>query len=93
MGFSRLGDIRLRLHRRHHPVSQLGHGLDVPRLTGRVAENPAQFLDGRVEPVLEIDERLRGPEPLPQLVSRHQFPGALQQNLKHLEGLVPQLQP
>jgi len=57
-------------------------------LVGRVAQSLSQFPHGAVQPHLEIDERLRGPQELAKLVARDQFAGALQERSEDLKGLV-----
>jgi len=46
------------------------------------------MIDAGVEAVVEIHERIGGPELRAQLVARDHFAGALQQGLQHLERLA-----
>jgi hypothetical protein len=69
-----VGDWRfVPLHRRNKPIAAARQGLDESRGLSRVPERFAQPLHGRVHAVLEIDERVVLPEPLPQFLAGDQL--------------------
>ena len=76
------------LDRRDEPVPAPVQRLDEPRIVGIVAERGAQPLDGRVQAVLEVDERACRPEALPELLSRHHFARPLEHHRENLERLI-----
>ena len=47
--------------------------------------------DAEVQPLLEVDERVSGPDVLTDLVPPHDLAAATTQEGEHLEGLRPQL--
>src|SRR6185295_4232205 len=51
------------------------------------------LVDGFIEPVIEVDERIRGPQPAPELVAGHQLPWSGQQHSEHLKRLLLKLDP
>ena len=61
-------------------------------MIGIVAECGAETLHGRVEAVLEIDERAIGPEPLLQLLARHDPAWTLEHHPQYFERLFLQPQ-
>ena len=65
-------------------------GFDEPRIVGGVVQRFAQLADGAVQPDLEVDERVRGPEHASELVARDHFTGTAQQFFEDLEGLIGQ---
>jgi hypothetical protein len=69
------------------------HGLDEPRILGRIAQRVAQLLDGAVQPGIEIDERIGRPESPSHLVARDGFAGAFDQQQQNLQGLLGELDP
>jgi len=73
-------------------VPQLRQRFYVPRLACGVIQDAAEFLDPRVEAVLEIHECFFGPEEVAQLFSRHNVPRALDEYPSDLKGLRAQLQ-
>jgi hypothetical protein len=56
----------------------------------RVAERFAQARDRGIQVVLEIDEDLRRPEPVLELLTRDDLAGALEEQRQDLEGLFAQ---
>ena len=74
-------------------VATLRQRLDIARCIGFVAERLAQFLDRRVQAVVEINERVGGPEALANLLAGDQLAGLLQQDFENLDRLALQLQP
>jgi hypothetical protein len=53
-----------------------------------IAQRVAKFLDGGIQPGVEIDERVVGPQTLTQRVARHRFSRALEQGQQDLQRLV-----
>ena len=67
------------VHGRNEPVATARNRFDKPRSVGRVAERVAQPVDHRVQTVLEVDERVARPEPLPEFLPRNEVPRAFEQ--------------
>jgi hypothetical protein len=72
-------------------ITALGKGFDEARLIRFVVQGLAQFLDGRIQAMVEIHEGVFGPKPLAKLFSRHYLAGLLQQHGQNLKGLVLKL--
>ena len=64
--------------RSHKPVAPARHGLDVARGIGIVAQSLAQFSYRHSQTVVELDERVLGPEALPYFFPGHDFARAAQ---------------
>src|SRR5262249_51095843 len=81
--------------RRDESIAAPRHRLNEARVLGWIAQRVAQFLDGAVQTSVEVDERVRGPEALPQLVARDEVAGPFEQQQQDLNGLLgePDLQP
>src|SRR5215470_2937884 len=77
--------------RRNEAVATARQGFDKTRIVGRIAECFAQFVDGRVQAVVEVDERIRGPVVVAQLFPGHHFAWPLQQDGKDVKRLFLQL--
>ena len=88
MGQWRRG-LRLR-HRGDEPVTPPREGLDVTGGLGRVAQGLPQLPHRRVEAVVEVDERVRRPELVPQLLSGHHLARALQEQDQQAKRLILQ---
>ncbi len=69
-------------------VSVARNSLDVSRTFGGVTERPADFAHGRVQAVLEVYERVAGPDGLAQILAADQMIRSLDQSPKDLKGLV-----
>ena len=54
---------------------------------GRVTEGLSESIYGSIQALVEIDERIRGPQSLLQFIPRDQLPGMLQQNVENLKRL------
>ena len=67
------------VHSGDETVADLGNGLDETLRRGGVAERIADALDGAVHAVIEVDERLIGPESLSQLLPSDDGAGAANQ--------------
>jgi len=81
-------------------VATLGESLDKTHVAGRIAQGLSQFVDRRIEAVVEINEDFIWPEPDTQFLTTDQFSGSFQeqgQDLKRLTGetdlgaVLPQL--
>ena len=70
------------------PVAALRHGFDVARSVRGVAQRVAQFSHGAIETGLEIDERVRRPESLSQIVAAYQLIAMFEQEKKNLQRLL-----
>lgn len=69
-------------------VAATGNSFDEAGTVGGVAEGLTDFVDRLVEPVVEIHERVRGPECLLKFLSTDDLARALKQHGQHLEGLL-----
>src|SRR5689334_22539402 len=58
------------------------------RRVRRIAQRLSQRRDGVVQPVIEIDIHIRGPQLLAQLLTGNDLPGAFDQQLQKLSGLL-----
>ena len=72
-------------------ITAFGKGFDEARLVRFVVQGLAQFLDGCIEAMVEIHERVFGPKPLAKLFSRDHLAGLLQQYGQYLEWLLLKL--
>src|SRR6266705_3785162 len=75
------------------PVTPAREGLYVTGGLGRVAQGLPQLPHGRVEAVVEVDERIRGPELVPQLLSGHHLARTLQEQGQQAKRLILQTDP
>jgi hypothetical protein len=73
------------------PVAAAGQRLHVSGRIGVVAQGLSQFLDGRLDAVLVLDDRPVGPQDADDLLVRDEIAGTLQQESQNLEGLLLQL--
>ena len=78
------------MHRGDEAVSAAGKGFDVAWARGGVSEGLADFVDGGVEAVVEIDESVGGPEFLLELFARDDFASAFEKQGENLERLALQ---
>jgi hypothetical protein len=82
-----------RVNRGDEPVAYSRQCLDVPWVVGRIAENCPQLLDGAIQPVFEVDERIRRPQPVLQLVPRYNLFGTFEKDDEDGERLSWQPDP
>ena len=82
--------VLLARHRRDEAVSPFRDCLDKAWTFRRVPERIPQTLYGRIDAVIEFDSRIVGPQPLPDLFSRHQLARAFQKFEKDKKGLLLQ---
>jgi hypothetical protein len=73
-------------------VSLFRERLDVTRGVGVVVERLAQFFDGGVETVLEIDESVLRPEAVAKFFASDDYAGTLDQNGQDFDGLAVQVE-
>ena len=62
--------------------------LDVTRAGCRVAQRPAQRSDRDIDDVVELDDRVVGPEPLLDFAPRDDLPLLFDEHPQNLEGLL-----
>jgi hypothetical protein len=78
------------LRRSYKPVPPAGQRCDKPGIRGGIAERLAQFPDGRVEPLLEVDVRV-APDPGSQLVPGDHLSRAFEKHHEDAKRLVLQI--
>ena len=74
------------------PIAATGNGLDEARILRRVAQRFTNLVDGFVEAVIEVDDRL-APKSLAQLFPGYQLSGLFQQHRQDLKRLLLQPDP
>ncbi len=79
-------------HGSDEAVPPSGQRFDVSRCLRRVSQHLANPGDRVVQAVVEIHERIRGPQPGPDLFAGDEVAGRLQQQRQHLNGLPLQTQ-
>ena len=80
------------LRRADETVAPPGDRLDVAGRFGRVAHRFPQPLDDIVQPVFEVHESVRWPDPLLKFRPGEDFSRPFQQRLQYLEGLLWEFQ-
>src|SRR5262249_11481130 len=65
--------------------------LDKARLIGRLAEGVAQFLNGRVDAMVELDDGVVRPQSQPDLVAQHDVAGMIEHHDQNPDRLLAQL--
>ena len=63
-------------------------GLDIDRLFRRFTQCVAQSFDSRIDAVIELDDGVVRPEPLPDVLAQHHLARVIEQHEQDLEGLV-----
>jgi len=81
------------LHQSDEAITDFGNRLDISRFLDRVPQHRPEVFHGAVQPVLEIHERVGGPELLLKLFAGNDVAPVFHQNLKHVKRLGAQLQP
>src|SRR5215470_9750380 len=76
---------------RHEPVSASRKRLDKNRIVRRIPERVPQSLDRRIQAMVKVHKRIRGPKAASQLFPRHQIPRRFQQGRQYLSRLLLQL--
>ena len=69
-------------------VAAFGESFDETGVVGFVGEGVAEFVDGGVEAVLEIDEGVFGPEALLELLACDDEAGVFEKDGEDLEGAI-----
>jgi tRNA pseudouridine-54 N-methylase len=77
----------------NEPVATPRHCFDILRTLGRIIERLTESGNGAIQSVIEVHERVGGPELLLQLLARHHIARALQQRGQDLKGLLLQPNP
>jgi hypothetical protein len=78
---------------RNEAVATTRQGLNEAGAFRRVAEGFAKAGDGAVQAMIEIDEGVGRPNPLPQLFLGHYLAGVFDEDCENLERLFLQLDP
>jgi hypothetical protein len=86
------GENLIRVDGSDKAVSNSGERLDIETLVYRITQGISEFLYCCVEAVLEINESLRRPELLPQLVPGDHIARMTDESVEHLQGLGTYLQ-
>ena len=81
------------LHRRHESVTSASHCFNEAGIVSRIAERVADFVDGLVEAMVEVNEGVLGPEVLLKLLAGNDLSRLFQEHGENLEGLLLQLDP
>src|SRR5947209_19926035 len=81
------GGCRAGLHSADEAVTSTRQRFDESRLLSRFTEGLAQFLNGRVQAVIEIDKSVGGPKTFAQLFAGNYVSRAFQQNGQDLARL------
>src|SRR5207253_6392605 len=75
----------------NEPIAALRQRLDEARVFGRIAQSLTEPVDGGIEAVIEVDERVSRPQTLPQLVASDDIAAALEQQDEDVERAAAQL--
>src|SRR5205814_8887156 len=74
-------------------IAAAADGFDIPGRLRRIADRRPQLVDGIVQSVVEVDERIGGPEPEPQRLARDHLARPFEQRNQQLKRLFLQAQP
>jgi len=69
-------------------VAAAGDGFDEAWVVSRVAESLANLVDGFIEAVIEVDERIGGPEAPLQFLPGDDLAAVLEEHGENLKGLL-----
>jgi hypothetical protein len=92
-GIQAFGDAASILHG-YKSIANPGHRFDIAAVLSaprRLSQNNSQFADCGVQPVIEVDELIRGPNLRLQLISRQHLAPMLQERYQQPKDLVLQL--
>ena len=78
---------RHELERRDKAIAFARHGLDESGRLTRVAQHLSDLENGRADTGVEVGEDIRAPQPLRDVIARHQFLSVLQQQEQEIHGL------
>jgi hypothetical protein len=81
----------VRVHRRDKPITSPRHGFHKTGVVSGISEGFADFVNGLVEALIEVYERVGGPDLLPQLFSSDDLSRTIEQGANDLERLVLEL--
>ena len=81
----------MRVHRRYKSITSPRHGLHKPGVFSGISEGFADFVNGLVEALVEVYERVGGPDFLSQLFPSDDLSGMIEHGAKDLERLVLEL--
>ncbi len=73
-------------------VAAFGESFDEAGVVGLVGEGVAEFVDGGVEAVLEIDEGVFGPQAFLELLAGDDEAGVFKEDGENLEGTILELE-
>ena len=71
-------------------VSDPRNGFNITGRARRVAESVAEFLDGFIQSVIEIDKNIGRPEASPEFLTRHDLARAFEEQRQDLNWLLRQ---
>ena len=73
---------------RDKTITTASQGFNEARIVGGVAEGLSDFVDGRAEGVLEVDDRVFAPDTELKIFPGDDLAGVLEEHREHLEGLA-----
>src|SRR5882672_3679772 len=73
-------------------IASSDYRLEVPRLSGIIVEHHANFADGRVDTLLDVDENVLPPKRIGDLLARHQLSLLFNQEHEQLQRETFKLQ-
>jgi hypothetical protein len=76
------------LNRANEAIAAARNGFDEAWCIGVVTQDATEFFDGCVEGMVEIDERVLGPDALTKFLARDQYSRALKQSRQDLKRLT-----
>ena len=83
----RRGVIQAGIEAAYESITSLGHGFNEAGLFGGITQGLAQPGDGAVQPMIEVNKCVRGPQVLAQFIARDHFPGSFQQQRQNTQRL------
>jgi uncharacterized protein YggE len=72
-------------------IAAAWNGFDESRRVRRIVQRLAQSTDSGVQPMIEVDKRSVGPEPVPELFATDHLAGSFEQGLQKGQRLVRQV--
>lgn len=75
------------------PVAASRKSLDEARIVRRFPERAAQPFDGRIDAVVELDNRIVRPQFLADFLAQHRLAGVLDEHEQDLKRLIGQVDP
>src|SRR4029077_12568862 len=80
-------------HRCDEAIAATRQGFNEPRTLSQVAQRLAQFVDRRVQTVVEVDKRVGRPDAGTKLVPGYYFARVMEQDVENAKRLFLQLHP